>query len=904
MIRTNNVDYFFTHQPQVSFVEELKKHDVLKINKTKKSNTKLWVEISGFNLDLGEFSLENNLISVLEDINRFKSKNAIIDSGYSVLVKKVDGYQKEEFEIEISKENTVILASETEGVRRAVMMFEDLLVQGGGNLEIKTIHRIPKIKRRLAHSFFSPINRPPKNMEELTCDSNSYFDEYLNRLMHIGVNAVWIYTELEVMVKSSYIVEFGDNGERIKKLNKIIDDCARYGIDVFLFLIGPQSFHEGAILRRFGNKMHEKYPETHGNFNFGPQAFCLGTDFGKKCLEEMVEKILISAPKLGGFCWVTHGERTTHCGNSWPNFEGDWRNDCPNCKGKGIGELTAECANIIMGVMERVAPEKEFISNAYGFRCVANEEIKSFTEKVNPKAKLMYTFEDNGTVIQLGKERHATDYYLCYPGPSDYFRYCAEQANKNGKEIYAKMQIGCSHDLASVLFIPVPGITYDRMVESKKLGVTGLLESWFFGDYPSIMTKSVEMLSFDDNYGDKHNFLTALAKLYWKEEDVDKVVRAWEHFEQAYKNYPVNVMFNYYGPMHDGVVWELQLLPKNFGLSRSWLLQDSRDGDRIGECLFKGHTIDEAITLTEQIKIGWAKGIEELSKTTEWENNKNEQINVPKTLFLLFKSGNNILRFYKLRQDLGYLRDDANKILTQLKEIVLDEIVNSTKMIELCDADSKIGYHSEAEGYKFFTEQLKHRINYLKDLLKTEFVEVENRIKNGLYPLEYFIGVEEGVTKYKAGRSVLENADWEEYDNGKSKFRIAVNSNDIEFEFVSEVYDNIYFTCEYELNFPDTVYVVSPDGKLKFWRDARDYHGIMQNKKDEIVKKWQIESLSTKDKVHLKLKISKKDAGFVQLPFKFFIKPFQGKKWCEEKYVSTACLGKTVASAGDYGWIL
>ena len=163
-------------------------------------------------------------------------------------------------------------------------------------------------------------------------------------------------------------------------------------------------------------------------------------------------------------------------------------------------------------------------------------------------------------------------------------------------------------------------------------------------------------------------------------------------------------MFSYYGPMHDGVVWELFPIPVNRALPRSWQLIDPPDGDRIGECLFKGHTLDEALVLSEGLVDYWKKG---LSLLPALEND--EQMTCAEAISVLFQSGRNILKFYKLREKLGTRTAPPYGVISEMEKIVRDEIANSERMIELCHNDPRIGYHSESEGFKFFPEKLKYR---------------------------------------------------------------------------------------------------------------------------------------------------------------------------------------------------
>jgi hypothetical protein len=64
------------------------------------------------------------------------------------------------------------------------------------------------------------------------------------------------------------------------------------------------------------------------------------------------------------------------------------------------------------------------------------------------------------------------------------------------------------------------------------------------------------------------------------------------------------------------------------------------------------------------------------------------------------------------------------------------EIKATIEMQALAAFDSRLGFHSEAEGYKYFPEKLRWRLGRLKKLLKTEFPLLERKItrKELLFP--------------------------------------------------------------------------------------------------------------------------------------------------------------------------
>lgn len=74
-------------------------------------------------------------------------------------------------------------------------------------------------------------------------------------------------------------------------------------------------------------------------------------------------------------------------------------------------------------------------------------------------------------------------------------------------------------------------------------------------------------------------------------------------------------------------------------------------------------------------------------------------INLARAISLQMRSTLNLLTFYSLREEMFFERKDN---LEALRGIVQDEIRNSRSMKQLCEQDSRLGYHSEAEGYLFF----------------------------------------------------------------------------------------------------------------------------------------------------------------------------------------------------------
>lgn len=895
-------DPFFDKQPPLSFIEDLKKplFTVAPDYYGKRPIEDGEIDVHGLYLrTLYPDDPDGLLETIYSDFSRFSKIYGIAGNCYPIDLKKGNTTCFEAYRIEITATGITAIANDTEGIRRALIYLEDeLRRRENAFLTPETICRAPHIRSRITRCFFSPINRPPKYGDELSDDIDYYPEEYLNRLMHDGANGVWIYTRFSDLVPSSVLTENGKGYEpRIAKLNRVIEKCRRYGIGVYVFAIEPNALSHEQV---------KKHPDMVGVKLPTGATFCANSERGKAYCYEAGARLMELAPKLAGFISITYGERPTSCSSSDLFFT-----TCPRCGRKKHGELISDAVEALRSGMRAVRPETETISWTYGARQRMikgddwREDIRDYVRSAPSDVMLMQNFDDMGYEEQLGEVRQCEDYWMSYIGPSELFRVTAEEAIKSNKHMFAKMQVCCSHEIASVPYIPVPGIIYKKYCAAHELLVEGVMQCWYFGNYPSMMSKAAGELAFDE-FKDEDAFLTALAGVYWGKTKAPTVVKAWKAFEASYRQYPMNIMFSYYGPMHDGVVWKLALKPKNFSLPRTWQGLDPIDGDRIGECLLNGHTLDEALTLLNKMCENWEQGIQLLSAVSIQNDDEHDLLSVAESIRILFASARNILEFFLLRDRLGRKIGNHAETLARLRAIVESEIEHSRAMIPLCKADNRLGYHSEAEGYKFFPEKLTDRIAHLETLLRTEFIEVAQRIENGLSPLEYYDGTEDNdkIKRYTMSNRGLQDAPWEMIgDKTNAKFRMAYDDAHLMLELESD--EKITFTLcpEFKLMWPDAVMNINADGSLRLDDNAFMYNSLFGEREAVEYAKYAnrqvIESCGTH--IFLTFDIDKIGLDVIR-PFKLKIS-VNDVSWCTED-APVYTLGKNKLSPGDYGWIL
>ncbi len=393
------------------------------------------------------------LETAFTDFHEFLRVYGFGEGDYEIVFEEKQQSCYEAYTIDISKTRCVVLAGDTEGIRRAVVFLEDeMLRREGCFLPVGTITRAPFIKTRISRCFFSP-HYNPNSEGELADEIEYYPTEYLNRLAHEGVNGLWIQERFFNLLPSDIVPEYGASSERrIKKLNRVIKRCARYGIRVYILGVEPASTYDNPLLTN--------HPDMLGHtFVRGLRTVCPSTEKGRAYIEESIKRLFTLAPDLAGFINISVGEAVASCGAD----ETDPGLNCPHCLNAGLtksGAITL-CEHMMRRALDAVKPEAEIISWTYALRTFHDKNVSDYLENRDIRVPHLQNFEDLGEPVQLGKPRLAYDYWLAYAGPGKLFEKSAEAARRRGSSMYAKIQVCNSHEVASVPYVQVQGILYD-----------------------------------------------------------------------------------------------------------------------------------------------------------------------------------------------------------------------------------------------------------------------------------------------------------------------------------------------------------------------------------------------------------------------------------------------------------
>lgn len=723
---------------------------------------------------------EELLETAWEDLSNFLKAGGVKQTkgDYIIESSHFSTLKGEAFKLEITEKSCKIFAGSTEGIRRGIFALEDEMLKAQGPfLPIKIIEKEPVIKKRISRCMFGPIKRPPAMRDELMDNVDYYPDNYLNRLAHEGVNGLWLTVEFRDLVSTKFNPEAGkDAKQRFEKLNQTVNKCLKYGIKIYIFTIEPRAW--GNNPPNFYDKhVLEKYPEMGGHKNNGTTLFCPFSESSQEYIYQAVNTIFREVPKLGGMINISHGERHTTCLSAV--YQGDdYKNriNCPVCSKKQPWEILYASLSAMEKGMHDAAPDAELISWLYMSAPVnpypndtfkLGEWVWDIPSNTPEGVIFQFNFETGVIKEEFGKKMIGGDYFISTPGPSPRFQRIADSAAVAGTKISAKIQTSNSHEVATVPHITVPSLLFRKFKAMHKLGVTHTMLGWYFGNDPGMMTKAAGLLSFKPFPENEDAFLRELASVYWKKENVPEVIKAWEYFAEGFENYPLSCMFQRYGPIHDGPVWPLLLKPVDAPLYPTWQIASSEtlktwppSGDRIGECMGRILTHEETVELCRRMSNKWNEGIKifnELEKKYSDDKERALDIGIAKALGIQLRSGYNVLKFYLLREKIFRMEGNVRfEILREMKEIVKEEIALNKKLLKLCIQDSRIGFHSEAEGYKYYPEKIKWRMNELKKLLRKNFPEIEKQIaENKLLFPEYTGKKPEGAIAYSLRRSTI-----------------------------------------------------------------------------------------------------------------------------------------------------
>lgn len=542
--------------------------------------------------------------------------------------------------------------------------------------------------------------------EPMNC-AEVYSSGVLQSIYDQGFDSVWMRGRLWDLIHSEIFPELNDNkaNKRISNLQQVIADGKEKGIKVFLYFNEPLGLPEN-------HEFWKKYPQLAGEPHGNMLAFCTSTAQFREFFGESVGNLFDDLAGLGGVILITASEYHSHCwSHKARNKIGDIYIDkcltpmkCPNCKDREPADVVAELINLWKtNADHQPQPPEVWVWN-WSWSMWYDNPQQEVIEKLPADVKLMCDFERGGTRRQKIGNVFIDEYSLGYVGPSERFLGAKQAADEKNISTCGKLQIGTTHELATVPNLPLIPNLFDKLKNADKLGLKGLMFSWNFGNTPSLNTAAIKLFV-EQEYlqSDKKKFLSALTKRYFGNVDSDKILKAWKLFCESFAQYPFSIPMLYTGPMNYSVAYPLRLKYEDRPMGPSWIWHE-HFGDRLDDCI-NPFTLDKVCRCFGLMESCWSEGLHLYKEALNQSENENQikELSCAEMVGCHISASKNIFDFHLWRQE--SMKEQNLEGPCELTsenrsdEIISRHIQTCKTALKLAKDNSQFGYHQEPHVY-------------------------------------------------------------------------------------------------------------------------------------------------------------------------------------------------------------
>ena len=572
---------------------------------------------------------------------------------------------------------------------------------------------VPACRSRIPHPAPPTPPFPPSPLRIWRSPySNFQQDETLNaarayppaRLKEIaaaGFTAIWIHALLHEVAPSRIFPEFGRrSAAHTASLRTVIRRAERYGIKVYLYMQPPRGFPRTDPFWR-------KHPEARGaDYLYAGEeynAVCSSEPKVREWLHEAAASLSRTLPGLGGAILITASEYVGHCYSKYgylrskrPVPEGQAMKplSCPRCAARHPSEIVAEIIHAVHAGFRDAGEGAEVIAWNWSWSMYEEDPSPRILASLPPDVRVLIDFERGARKVVLGKERFLDEYSLGYVGPSERFLTTYRAARDRGLRVMAKLQIGTTHELATVANLPLIGNLYDKAQAMRRLEVRDFLGCWNFGNMLTANTAAFNRFMDAPKLPPRRRALETFAAEYFAGCRPATVVRAWEGFARAMEFFPFSMGMLYSGPMNYALVMPVTPSPLDGKpTGRSWL------PDPRGEMLpAYGYDMAELTEGFGELARRWADAAELLADGLAGcrARTARDELANARVAGHCFRSTWNLYRAQPTRKDWQPDR------VSELTPIMQDERDHLARALPIVKADRRLGFHSECQ-FRMFT---------------------------------------------------------------------------------------------------------------------------------------------------------------------------------------------------------
>ncbi|MBI2297908.1 MAG: hypothetical protein HYU66_02965 [Armatimonadetes bacterium] len=661
--------------------------------------------------------------------------------------------------IEVARDRITVTGRDPSGTLQGCFHLARLMKERGGPfVPLGEITRQPLFKHRVHRSCLSPfyldeltgLTGPPFDIaswgidvdypafiEEDTGPQTYYHDNYLLRLAEHGFNGIWIRACLRHFARSSVFPEFGEHSDAI--LGALRDLCRRangQGMKVFCYIQEPLGFHRD-------HPFWQAHPDVRGVLcRVAPMyTMCTSIPQVRDYIREGAEYLFAHAPELSGLITISCSEFPSHCYcHQGRPVEPEARAKlidegwlCPRCAERSPQEVIAETVTLLRDGVKAANPAAEVIAWNWSWSAHEPDPQTGVLERLPEDVIVMGDYERGEPARALDFDYTNDEYSIKVVGPSARFRGVAEFQRSRGRPVYAKLQIGTTHENPNIPYLPVPHKLAWKYQGLPGAGVTGMMTCWNFGNMLSLGTEVCNEFAWSPQEPDADAGLRRVASRWFGRPAADQAVAGWRVLSDAQDDFPGSIPVMYYGPISRGPAFALEFDRIDKAFPNSWLLDVDTRGDQLGWATPFGPA--KTAACYRAVAAGWLRGIAVLEAALPLTDGADRErlvreIGLVKFARTQLVSSANVVEFLVARDEYLGSEDSAAKLalLDRMLAVCLDERENAAAAIPLWQADSRLGWHGEAYGYTISRELIEQKLARLDEVIERRIPEEQARL--------------------------------------------------------------------------------------------------------------------------------------------------------------------------------
>ncbi len=569
----------------------------------------------------------------------------------------------------------------------------------------------------------------------------AYTPQVLEGIRSHGFDAIWLRGRLGDLVESTVFPELNDPkaAERIDNLRQLIERGKRAGVGVYLFFNEPLSLPDD---HPFWKDHADLKGALHDNTLRKRQmaALCTSTPEVRRYMREGIDQVFGGLPGLAGVLLITATEHHTHC---WSHYIRFGLNDgytepatgplaCPRCAEREPAEVVTELVTIWRDAARQAAaagpPEvaPRVIAWNWSWSIWYPEPQREVIDRLPDGIELMADWERGGEMSQGGRTISVDEYSMAYPGPSLRFLESRKLAGQRGLPMHAKLQIGTTHEIATVPNLPLIPSLHQKFSGLREHDVAGVMATWNFGCGLTLNSFAFGLFTEEpDKYHDADQFYAQLCRRYFGEADPRPIVAAWQGFNEAFSHYPFSIRFLYVSPLNYAPAFPLSLTYEAKPLGPSWV--GHIWGDRLEDCLGP-YTLDGVIDGFAAMADRWQTAArlyeQALAADGDDEHARHhfEERSCAAMIGCQLRSFLHLAQFHRWRSQvierLGLTPPCTVPLDDTGRALLVAERDNAREALALTQADRRLGYHQEGQVHMYDAASIQTKIAAISAVLE------------------------------------------------------------------------------------------------------------------------------------------------------------------------------------------